>query len=106
ADGDQREAAARARHHYASALHYLSPLHPEWAPEVLCVSAQTGEGIAALWERVEAHRAALEATGALAAMRADQAVRWMWHVVEQELGRRLRAHPEVAAVRAALEAEV
>src|SRR5690606_12070176 len=54
ADGEQLAAAERARAHYRAALHYLRPLHDEWTPEVCCVSALTGTGVGALWERVEA----------------------------------------------------
>ena len=106
ADGEQEKAAERARQQYDLSIRYLRPIHAEWRPEVVCVSALTGRGIPELWERVETHRAALEASGALARMRADQAVRWMWHVVKEELEARLRAHPDVAAMRAELEREV
>jgi LAO/AO transport system kinase len=81
-------------------------VHPEWTPEVLCVSALEGRGIAELWERVEAHRAALMATGALERMRAEQAVRWMWQAVESEVLAALRASPEVARLAGDLEREV
>ncbi len=106
ADGAQVEAAERARRQYESAIAHLRPVHPEWRPEVRCVSALTGEGVAALWERVEAHRAALAATGALDRLRAEQAVSWMWHAVESELLGELRRHPSVRALVASLEAEV
>jgi len=106
ADGEQVAAAERARNQYRSAIAYLTPVHPEWKPEVLCVSALEGTGIAALWERVEAHRAALTATGALERMRAEQAVRWMWQAVESEILAGLRASPEVARLAGDLEREV
>ena len=102
ADGDAKKAAARAKTQYEGALRYLTPIHAEWSPEVRCVSALTGEGVAELWARVEAHRAALSETGALARMRADQAAQWMWRAVEHGL----RAHPEVQALAPSLEAEV
>ena len=49
---------------------------------------------------------ALEETGALERMRADQAAQWMWRAVEHELSSRLRSHPEVAALAPSLEAAV
>jgi LAO/AO transport system kinase len=106
ADGEQAKAAQIARRQYEMALSYLRPLHPEWTPEVRCVSALTGVGIAELWERVLAHRAALAASGALRELRAEQAISWMWDAVESEIGRRLRTHPAVAAIRAGLERDV
>ncbi len=106
ADGEGRAAAELARRRYEASIAYLRPSHPEWKPEVRCVSALTGDGIDALWARVEAHRAALEATGALARLRAEQSVRWMWRAVETELVARLRAHPAVRGLAGGLEAEV
>ncbi|MCB9591602.1 MAG: methylmalonyl Co-A mutase-associated GTPase MeaB [Sandaracinaceae bacterium] len=106
ADGDHVAAAERARQQYALSLHYLTPTEPAWTPEVRTVSGRTGAGIAELWERVEAHRAALEEAGRLAPRRAEQAVRWMWRAIEDELSRSLREDPAVAALAAQLEAEV
>lgn len=106
ADGDHVKEAERARRQYASAIAYLRPMHAEWKPEVMCVSALTGTGIDALWSRIEAHRAALGASGALERMRADQAVRWMWRAVESELLAGLRSHAAVQAMVPALERDV
>ncbi|HEY8432412.1 MAG TPA: methylmalonyl Co-A mutase-associated GTPase MeaB [Sandaracinaceae bacterium] len=106
ADGDQVKDAERARRQYENAIAYLSPVHPEWKPEVRCVSALTGAGIAELWERIEAHRAALSATGALERMRAEQATAWMWYAVESEVLGELRRHPAVRALVGSLEPEV
>ncbi len=105
ADSDP-PAAERARRQYQNAIAYLRPLHVEWKPEVCCVSALTGAGIAELWERVEAHRQALAETGALERLRADQAVRWMWQAVESEVAARLREAPGVRALAPELEREV
>ena len=43
--------------------------HGEWWPPVIATVASTGEGIDDLWEAVRAHRAHLEASGELQAMR-------------------------------------
>lgn len=106
ADGPNVAAAERTRAQHKSALAYLTPVHPEWKPEVMCVSALEGTGIPELWARVEAHRKALEASGALERMRAAQAVGWMWHAVESEVLAELRASPPVARLAETLEREV
>lgn len=106
ADGELAVPAERARQQYALALGHLAPAEPCWRTEVLAVSARTGAGIDALWERVEAHGAALREAGRLEPRRAEQAVRWMWRTIDDELGRRLRAHPGVAELAAQLEGEV
>ncbi len=48
-----------------------------------------------MWERLEQHRAVLEAGGRLAAKRRDQQVDWAWSMVHDTLLGRLRAHPAV-----------
>ncbi len=106
ADGELVAAAQRARQHYELSIRYMTPREPCWSPEVLTVSARTGDGIPELWGRVEAHRAALEEAGRLAPLRADQAVRWMWRVVEDALMRRLHADAGIASLARQLEAEV
>lgn len=106
ADGEQKTAAERTRHQMQMALHFLRPKHPEWSPEVVCVSARTEDGLEALWDRVIAHRGVLEDTGLLQRGRAAQDVRWMWRVVDQELTSRMRRDARVRAVAGQLEADV
>jgi LAO/AO transport system kinase len=106
ADGDLLAAARRARIEYQHALHLLRPASPHWRPPVLLASARAGEGIAAVWEAVLAHRAALGRSGEIEARRREQARAWMWSLVEEGLERAFRAHPAVARAIPALEAEV
>jgi LAO/AO transport system kinase len=106
ADGDNRLRAAQARRHYASALRMIEPATPAWRPPVLLTSALEGRGIAELWATVEAHRAALEEAGALAARRRAQQVSWLGRLLEDALEARFRAHPRVAALYPELEAAV
>ena len=72
ADGELLAAARRAQADYQAALHLLRPATAGWTPEVLTCSALEGSGIDALWQAVRRHRAALEATGELAAKRQRQ----------------------------------
>ena len=106
ADGALEAAAMHAKQQYSMALTFLAPREPCWKPEVHAVSARTGLGIDRLWERVGAHRDALQGAGRFAELRSDQAVRWMWRTVEDEVRRRVRDGHDVAALSAALEAEV
>jgi LAO/AO transport system kinase len=106
ADGEQRDAARRARTMYRHALSVMRPPSRCWRPSVLLTSAVTGEGIGEFWAQVEGHRAALTAAGELAARRADQARAWMWNLVEEGLQASFRAHPGVARELRRLEAEV
>ncbi len=72
----------------------------------LAVSGQTGEGLDALWEVIEEHRRTLEASGELAAMRAEQQRSWMWSLISDRLERTFRSHPAVTRELARIEADV
>jgi LAO/AO transport system kinase len=91
ADGDNAARARVAAAEYGAALHILTPRLAEWQPPVLTYSALTGDGIATLWEHVLDHRRRVSATGAFAARRREQQVKWMWALVEQRLHGRLAA---------------
>jgi LAO/AO transport system kinase len=106
ADGEQLEAARRAQIAYGHALGLLRPASPHWRPPVLLASAATGAGIAAFWDTVLAHRAALTAAGELEARRSEQARAWLWTLLEEGLQRDFRAHSAVARALPRLEAEV
>jgi LAO/AO transport system kinase len=106
ADGDNREAAARARGAYAEALHLFPAAEAGWTPSVLTTSALENEGIADLWEQVLAHQALDEAGGHRLARRRAQSVAWMRELVQAGIGRALARDPETAALVASLEARV
>lgn len=106
ADGDQRAAAERTCAEYKAALGLIRSTSPAWRPPALLASARSGEGIEAVWEVVQRHRAELETSGELQRRRREQARAWMWSLVEEGLGERFQAHPEVAAEIPRLEAEV
>lgn len=95
ADGDNIQAAERAQREYLSALHLLKPVSAAWSPPVLTCSALTKQGIATVWETVLDHRAKLSETGELQEKRRNQAVDWMWSVVEEGLREQFHAHAGV-----------
>jgi LAO/AO transport system kinase len=95
ADGDNAARARVAAAEYGAALHILTPRFPEWPPPVVTYSALTGNGIAGLWEHVLDHHRRLSATGAFAARRREQQVKWMWALVEERLHGRLATDPRL-----------
>ncbi len=97
ADGDNAPRARRAAKDLVAALRYQRRRHHAWEPRVLTVSALTGAGIADLWAAVMEHRTELESTGDLGRLRAEQAERWMWQLVEEGLRDRFVRDPAVAA---------
>jgi LAO/AO transport system kinase len=105
ADGDLKAAARRSAADYKHALRMLRSPTAGWTPEVTTCSAQTGEGVAALWEIVERFNEAVGEKG-VARRRAEQARAWMWNEVGETLLAELRRHPGVKRLVAGLEAEV
>jgi LAO/AO transport system kinase len=100
------EAAELARTQIANALSMLPPRVAGWTPPVVALSALKGDGVEALWREAERFRAAMTASGALAAKRRRQALDWVAEIVEHELRARFYQHPavkrELAEVRAAV----
>jgi LAO/AO transport system kinase len=97
ADGAALPAARSAWREIQAAQRYTRPRSAAWKPVALLVSALTGDGLPELWQTCEAHRAALEGSGELAARRQEQQLRWMWSMIDEQLGAAFRAHPAVAA---------
>ncbi len=95
ADGDNLKRARTAASEYKAALHILAPRSEHWFPPVVTYSALTGDGIDALWDKVLAHRTAMQASGDFEARRRDQQVKWMWAMLEDRLKARLRSDPSV-----------
>ena len=90
-----REAAARsAASTYERALHILTPLHEDWRPPVLTVSALHGTGTEALLEKVDAYFTTMTDNAHLLTRRQQQQVNWMWSLVEEHAISRYRHNPD------------
>jgi LAO/AO transport system kinase len=90
-----RAAADAAVEQISSALAMLRPRASRPVPAAVAVSSVTGWGIADLWTKITEHREAMGARGELAEKRRQQALLWMWQVVDEGLRARFRAHPSV-----------
>jgi LAO/AO transport system kinase len=97
ADGDNVARARAAAAEYRTAFHILARPANSWKPPVITYSALTGDGIATLWAEVLRHRERMTASGAFAARRRAQQVRWMWTMLEERLFARLRSDPTIRA---------
>ncbi|KFC64089.1 LAO/AO transport system ATPase [Bosea sp. LC85] len=106
ADGAGAVAAKAAAAQYRAALHILAPTSSVWSTPVVTVSGLTGEGLDALWAKVEDHRQRLDAKNLIQEKRRQQDVKWMWAMVEDRLRARLRHDPALKARTPALEAAV
>jgi LAO/AO transport system kinase len=97
ADGDNLSRAKVAAAEYRAALQILTPRVAEWQPPVVTYSALTGAGMAQLWDHILDHQRRLAATGAFAARRREQQVKWMWALLEDRLRSRLASDPKLKA---------
>ena len=69
-------------------------------------SALENRGIAEVWGLIERFRSTMQASGELAANRAEQARRWLWNETAELLLGLLRADSDVQRRIASLEAQV
>ena len=97
ADGDNLGRAKAAAAEYGAALHILTPRLAEWQPPVVTYSAHTGAGVPQLWDHILDHRRRVMATGAFAARRREQQVKWMWALLDNRLRTRLACDPKLKA---------
>jgi LAO/AO transport system kinase len=106
ADGDLKPKALTAVGDYKAALRLLRPISSHWQPEVLAVSAVTGDGLDQAWDTIQRHRAALEAAGEKAKRRAEQAQAALWHDLGDGMIAALKRRPRIAARIPQIEAAV
>ncbi len=98
ADGDNVERAERARKEYETALHLVMPGGPSsWHPPVLTVSSVEEGGAKPVWDTVLSHRQQMKETGAFLERRREQALAWLWTLVDEGLKKRFHENPKVKA---------
>ena len=106
ADGTNLTAAERTRNEAQNALHYFPSPPSGWTPRALTCSAQTGKGIAELWNCVLEYTALTKANGWFSATRRGQTRKWMHEIIEQGLRQQFEAHPAIQRRMGELEREV
>lgn len=92
ADGDNVLRAQRSASEYRTALHLLQPASPDWSPPVITISGFENTGLDELWAKIEEYRSVMTETGALQRRREDQAIKWMWDMIEERLLASLKAN--------------
>jgi LAO/AO transport system kinase len=106
ADGDNARRADLAQAEYQNALHLFPPSGNGWEARVLTCSALANQGIAPLWQLIEAHRQLTQQNGFFAQNRQEQQLQWMHETVQQALQERFYNHPSVKSVLSQVEADV
>lgn len=77
ADGDNVEAAKRAKREYANALHLFPAKENGWVPQVKTCSAMEKSGLEAVWEMIVDFKDRMSANRYLESNRQEQRVNWM-----------------------------
>lgn len=90
ADGTLLPTARITASSYKNATHFFRARIEGWeTPPVLLASAETGEGIPAVWKEICRYRDVVSSTGQIQAKRSSQARYWLWKHVQELLIQRL-----------------
>ena len=95
------DAAMRAEAQITSVLRIIGPHGHEppggerWHTQVLQLSALRAQGIDAFWAEVEDFHRLRRSSGEFEARRTEQALAWMWDIVQARLQADFRQHPAV-----------
>ncbi len=95
ADGDNVNRAKLAKKQYETALHLVNPSSPNWMPPVMTCSAVERTGLQEVWDTIINHKKIMTNTGELQQKRREQAMSWMWFLVNEGLEIWFYQHPEV-----------
>lgn len=87
ADGDNVNAAMRAKVEYQKALHLFPASATGWYPKVLTCSALEKKGIKAVWDTIENHRDLMWKKGYFEKKRMEQNIDWMHETIRHTLER-------------------
>ncbi|MCK5543266.1 MAG: methylmalonyl Co-A mutase-associated GTPase MeaB [Desulfobacterales bacterium] len=85
ADNDNIKKAKKARKTYEMALHLVAPGASSWIPPVLTCSSILEKGTENVWNIVLKHNKLTKNTGEFDHKRKEQAVEWMWNLVDDGL---------------------
>nr|XP_044987183.1 methylmalonic aciduria type A protein, mitochondrial isoform X2 [Jaculus jaculus] len=94
-DGDLMVPARRLQAEYVSALKLLRKRSGVWRPQVIRISARSGEGISEMWDKMREFQELMLASGELTAKRRKQQKVWMWNLIRESVLEHFRTHPGV-----------
>lgn len=86
ADGENLEAAKKAKANYQNALHLFPEAEKSWYPQVLLASSLTGFGLEKIWENLQEYEHRMKASGFWDSNRASQRLTWLEDQVQYLLG--------------------
>jgi LAO/AO transport system kinase len=95
ADKKHIQQAMLAKKVYENAMHILKPSSLNWSPPVLTCSAVEKTGISEVWDMIVKHNKILKKSGELDIKRREQAISWMWNMIEDGIKKHFTSLPEV-----------
>ena len=106
ADKKNIQQALLAKKIYENAMHILKPSSPNWSTPVLTCSAIEKTGISDVWNMIVKHNKTLKKSGELQTKRKEQAISWMWNMIEDGIKKHFTSVPEVKTVIPEMEKKV
>jgi len=98
ADGDNLEAAKRAKREYANALHLFAVQENGWSPKVEICSGLSGQGLDAIWNMVKAFREKMRLNGYFEFNRSNQRTNWMHEHIMYLIENKFYSSDDIQAV--------
>jgi LAO/AO transport system kinase len=106
ADGDNIPPTNLAKKAYENAIHLFTARDSGWIPPVLTCSSLSGNGVEAIWQRLNDFQSLAEDGGLLELNRNEQKKHWLEQTLGAELMRRIKADEKVKARLPELENQV
>jgi len=106
ADGDNKIRSETAKNEFERALHYLQPATDGWQPHVYTCSAQTGHGIAEIWDVILEFCSSTKQSGMFDNQRNKQALKWFYSLIEDQLKHMFYQNPEIKRKLPEIESEI
>ncbi len=106
ADGANKIKAQVACAEYAMALKYLTPATRGWETRALTCSAITGEGVSEVWDMIREFREITGESGMFAQRRKEQAMAWVYSMIEDYLRETFYRNGDVRGLLSSLEGKV
>ncbi|MFC5192223.1 methylmalonyl Co-A mutase-associated GTPase MeaB [Algoriphagus aquatilis] len=95
ADGDNLEAAQKAKSNYQNALHLFQENLKNWSPKVVLASSVSGLGLNQIWSLVLDYEEKVKFSGFWEAIRSEQRLDWLEDQVQELLGRAFLKNAQV-----------
>ncbi|MCF8092806.1 MAG: methylmalonyl Co-A mutase-associated GTPase MeaB [Desulfotignum sp.] len=95
ADGDNQDRVARAKKDLENAMHLILPATAAWHTPVMTCSSVVEKGTVPVWETVLKHRETVKACGEFEQRRKNQALEWMWTLVDEGLKQMFKNNQQI-----------